>query len=1165
MEIKMGLIEKLFKRTKEKDKKLKFSLKYEEKYIEITLKLGDEIISLKDLKGEVGVSNLSKTDIFEIDSSGDKLLLEYNEVYNLDRLTLRLLKLPKFFPGLVYIDNKGYFGSSKVEFEYNISSGMDKYIIVSGNYIESVSNPEKYILTKEQYELIKLIDQYNNDSNKNKEINEQYRMLNAIKDVSHKTNLLLNETMKKEDELLLLENIELDFLENDEDYLEVVPQSSQLSKEQNENLRKVFKNANLSQDFYLLNIDNKKVKVVVNRELKDALKVVKSNEKISKKDFVKRESPVFDIDSKSVEYNYGPRVIGLGYLNYRPSPAPNISEIDWFLKEFPKIMTDTPIILKPEHLEYMQDKFNNLKEFEETELKFNIEGEEKKFFISKENLVNEIKKLENSIKDITDYNKSKALDEIIEIAEADNYSQDYIAYKGNYIRKFDKEVAEQYRDDLREIEIEKRENKKNTTKDQEKVLLPKDNIETLDYTEDIEKIKEEKVELPNSLRYSEGIELKEHQKEGLLRIQSLYKKSNVNGLLLCDDMGLGKTIQILSFLAWLKEKEALRPSLLIMPTSLITNWYDEKNIGEIQKFFLDDTFKVKILDGKKSREEIAELRNYDLVLTSYESLRINHKETGYIEWKVVVCDEAQKMKNPKTLLTTAIKTQNALFKIACSATPIENTVVDLWCLTDFVKPGLLESQKDFEQKYMKPLSSNDINDNKRREINNKLSDLLGEFYLRREKEKVLSSDFPKKIVIYDKIKPSSQQEEIIENLKNTGKAALAVIQGMIMTCSHPQLVDRDVDEVPLGSEENLIEEAYKLAHIHTILTKVKEKNEKAIIFTKYRKMQKILWNVIKYWFEIEVGIINGDADKSARRRVLDEFRKKEGFNVIILSPEAAGVGLNIVEANHVIHYTRHWNPAKEEQATDRAYRIGQKKDVYVYYPIISNVESIEREEYRTVDEWIRKQMEVDMSGTSPEEKLNRIIVKKKRMLKDFFLTCGGEFDDDMAKEFAAMSNGVEKDLSIEVIDNIAHQEFEKLAVVLLEKEYNSKYGLVTVGSGDKGIDGLIFSEKGNILIQAKHTKRLDANAAKELFYGEKIYSKTLNRSFPKLIVFTSASKNNISEDIKKLEVKGEIEIYYREKITELLNKYPTKITELIDRDIRYSIEDIKSYIKTMCI
>ena len=1163
----MSLIEKLFKRTKEKDKKLKFSLKYKEKYIEIGLKLGDKIVSLKDLKGEIDVSNLSKNDLFEIDSNGDKLLLEYNEIYNLDRLTLRLLKLPKFFPGLVYIDNKGYFGSSKVEFEYNISSGMDKYIIVNGNYIESVSNPEKYILTKEQYELIKLIDQYNNDFNKNKETNEQYRMLNAIKDVSHKTNLLLNETMKKEDDLLLLENIELDFLESDEDYLEVVPQSSQLSKEQNENLRKVFKSANLSQDFYLLNIDNKRVKVVVNKELKDALKVVKSNEKISKKDFVKRESQIFDnIVSEKVEFNYGPRVIGLGYLNYRPSPAPNISEMDWFSKEFPKIMTDSPITLKPEHLSYMQDKFNNLKEFEETELKFNIEGEEKKFFISKENLVNEIKKLENSIKDITDYNKSKALDEIIELAEANNYKQDYIEYKGNYIKKFDKNVAEQYRDDLREIEIEKREEKKNTKKEKEKVLLTEDNLNEEGYTEGTEQItQEEKVELPKSLRYSEGIDLKEHQREGLLRMQSLYKKSNVNGLLLCDDMGLGKTIQILSFLAWLKEKDALKPSLLIMPTSLITNWYDEKNIGEIQKFFLDDTFKVKILDGKKTREEISELRNYDLVLTSYESLRINHKEAGYIEWKVVVCDEAQKMKNPKTLLTRAIESQNALFKIACSATPIENSVLDLWCLTDFVKPGLLGSQKDFSQKYMKPLSSNDINDEKRQEINNELSDKLGDFYIRREKEKVLSSDFPKKIVIYDKIRPSRQQEGIIENLKNTGKAALAIIQGMIMTCSHPQLVDRDIEEVPLGSEESLIEEAYKLGHIYTILIEIKKKDEKAIIFTKYKKMQKILWNVIKYWFDIEVGIINGDADKASRRRVLDDFRKREGFNAIILSPEAAGVGLNIVEANHVIHYTRHWNPAKEEQATDRAYRIGQKKDVYVYYPIISNVKNVEREEYHTVDEWIKKQLEVDMTDSSPEEKLNRIIIRKKRMLKDFFLTCGGEFDDDMAKEFAAMSNGVEKDLSVEMIDNIAHQEFEKLAVVLLEKEYNSKYGLVTVESGDKGIDGLIFSENGNILIQAKHTKRLDSNAARDLFFGEKFYSEALNKSFPKLIVFTSASKNNISEDIKKLEVKGEIEIYYREKITELLNKYPTKITELIDRDIRYSIEDIKSYIKTMCI
>ena len=187
------------------------------------------------------------------------------------------------------------------------------------------------------------------------------------------------------------------------------------------------------------------------------------------------------------------------------------------------------------------------------------------------------------------------MDEIIELAEAYNYKPDYIEYKGNYIKKFDKNVAEQYRNDLREIEIEKREEKKNSKKEKEKVLLTEDNLNEEGYAEGTEQItQKEEVELPKSLRYSEGIDLKEHQKEGLLRMQSLYKKSNVNGLLLCDDMGLGKTIQILSFLAWLKEKDALKPSLLIMPTSLITNWYDEKNIGEIQKFFLDGIFKVTI-------------------------------------------------------------------------------------------------------------------------------------------------------------------------------------------------------------------------------------------------------------------------------------------------------------------------------------------------------------------------------------------------------------------------------------------------------------------------------------------------------------------------------------------------------------------------------------------
>ena len=649
-------------------------------------------------------------------------------------------------------------------------------------------------------------------------------------------------------------------------------------------------------------------------------------------------------------------------------------------------------------------------------------------------------------------------------------------------------------------------------------------------------------------------------------MQSLYKSSKINGLLLCDDMGLGKTIQILTFLAWLKENKEITPSLIVMPTSLITNWYnqddDKDKMGEIQKFFNPDTFKVAILDGKKSSDEILKLNNFDIVLSSYESLRLNHKETGKIKWKVIVCDEAQKMKNPKTLLTTAIKTQNVQFKIACSATPIENTLIDLWCLADFVKPGLLKSQKQFEKEFMNQLKVKDIDDDKRNDLNNRLRDTINDFYIRRTKDEKMPPDFPKKIVVYERINPSKIQKEKMNelyDLRSMGGTALAIIQGLIMVCSHPLLIDKSEK---LETDNNiLIESAYKLERIYHILSDIKEKNEKVIIFTKFRKMQEILKNVIIHWYGIRTSIINGEIDTHSRRRLLDEYRKKQGFNVIILSPEAAGVGLNIVEANHVIHYTRHWNPAKEEQATDRAYRIGQKKDVYVYYPIIGEIENIkdnyEREIFETVNEWIDTQINEDVKDKSPEEKLNKIIIRKKKMLKDFFLASVSEFDDEDIRGFNENNLDIEKNISIESVDNLNPNDFEKFAVVLLEKEIENSKGFVTPQSGDKGIDGLILSEKENILIQCKHTKKLDNKAVKDLNFGETIYSKELGVKFHKLIIFTSTNDiaQNVLEHQKKYD--DRIKIYNRSKIAELLKKYPTKPTEIYERDKRYSIEEIR--------
>ena len=362
--------------------------------------------------------------------------------------------------------------------------------------------------------------------------------------------------------------------------------------------------------------------------------------------------------------------------------------------------------------------------------------------------------------------------------------------------------------------------------------------------------------------------------------------------------------------------------------------YDELKI-RLEKYdqhYIVENNKLDLLKNDKN-----ELNNFDIVLSSYESLRLNHKETGKIKWKVIVCDEAQKMKNPKTLLTTAIKTQNVQFKIACSATPIENTLIDLWCLADFVKPGLLKSQKQFEKEFMNQLKVKDIDDDKRNDLNNRLRDTINDFYIRRTKDEKMPPDFPKKIVVYERINPSKIQKEKMNelyDLRSMGGTALAIIQGLIMVCSHPLLIDKSEK---LETDNNiLIESAYKLERIYHILSDIKEKNEKVIIFTKFRKMQEILKNVIIHWYGIRTSIINGEIDTHSRRRLLDEYRKKQGFNVIILSPEAAGVGLNIVEANHVIHYTRHWNPAKEEQATDRAYRIGQKNTVNITYLVYEN-------------------------------------------------------------------------------------------------------------------------------------------------------------------------------------------------------------------------------------
>jgi hypothetical protein len=500
------------------------------------------------------------------------------------------------------------------------------------------------------------------------------------------------------------------------------------------------------------------------------------------------------------------------------------------------------------------------------------------------------------------------------------------------------------------------------------------------------------------------------------------------------------------------------------------------------------------------------------------------------------------------------------FKIACSATPIENSIEDLWCLTDFVKPGLLNSLKEFRKEYSnnKKLSETDLKNQ-----NEELKEKLDDFYIRRTKDEVLKDkNFPKKIIKYQQVQISKKQMEVLDNFykqRDDGQKVLPLIQGMLMNCSHPRLINLDDTNINFIKEVKLLEEAFKLESLKKILDSIEQKREKAIIFTKYRKMQKILTKIVRYWFGFIPNRINGDYDSNARRNILKEFSDSIGFNILILSPEAAGVGLNIVSANHVIHYTRHWNPAKEEQATDRAYRIGQTKDVYVYYPVVSfDNENIKETTFYSQNEWIDTHINLDVTDKTPEEKLNKIIIRKKQLLRDFFFSAIPEMEELDKRDFISKKGDNEFINITNIFSFIDHRKFEILSTMLIEREYNGE-GYVTIQSGDHGIDGVVISNKEKILIQAKQFKNKVGNQARnDLIGGKDVYENALGVKFDKLILITTS--DNTSQSLNEYSKNDLIEIIDRPKLAKLLQKYKFSYNDICirDSDRKYSLEMLRA-------
>jgi len=356
-----------------------------------------------------------------------------------------------------------------------------------------------------------------------------------------------------------------------------------------------------------------------------------------------------------------------------------------------------------------------------------------------------------------------------------------------------------------------------------------------------------------------------------------------------------------------------------------------------------------------------------LVVTTYQTLRDYQFSLCTIDWQLVIFDEAQNIKNPNAMQTRAAKGLKANFKLLATGTPVENSLADFWCLLDTAQPGLLGSYQEFRTQFIKPITDASLDEvaEVRAEIGRSLRKDVGEFMLRRLKEDRLEG-LPKKTIfvgsehnqdgwVHEQSLSSVMRntqlrayDDVIANIQsikhNGGDARGVILKGLqdLRAISlHPELVHSEGVQTETLDPKKFTALSDKLLCILKVINDIQKRKEKVIIFIINKNLQRLLKLCLSQIYKIPVNVINGDTKAVAskkgaetRKQLIEQFEAQSGFGIIIMSPIAAGVGLTVVGANNVIHLERHWNPAKEAQATDRVYRIGQKKDVSIYIPIL---------------------------------------------------------------------------------------------------------------------------------------------------------------------------------------------------------------------------------------
>ena len=1048
--------------------------------------------------------------------SDNGILIPNEQISQLESVEQGLLGLPEPYPFDIEIRSHGRFNQTEFRYNYQFLQPDRKPLFPKRiGCILRLTENWVYLLSHEQFVLLEALDAFNSREVDDKDFETNLLDFAKIKGLARDIGAALDLYLNQE-EVIAPETVRLRLRESG-DNIEIIPEVAGVDNEKFEELFDMFPNPETT--YNLPSADGSKTRVLFQKKQRDALKSVKANRRVSREQLEEMaKHPQVYFDPEIVELNptddslsFSERVREIGIYQPRVYPFVSPYKSQWI----PGILVE-------------DDK----------------SGARRKIPITTEEELSEL---------------------IDAVNDAKRTGRRQVTWKDEQIPiSVLEELLPFVKDQLRHPKKPKRtEIEKTGTA----VLIIEENIEELGFDKETPDtpIKEPfRHQLESTPNLKQEVKLLPHQKEGLAWTQQLWKKHYPGGLL-ADDMGLGKTLQVLCFMEWHHNKfrsEELhrKPYLIVAPIALLENW-----AAEYPKFFDNGTLDFITLYGKelqnykidpsqaskvqipdiKGVERLVELRkrrgaldvqrllNTNVVLTTYETVRDFQLDLGQIPWAAVVIDEAQRIKTPGTLVTNALKALNTDFRIAMTGTPVENSLMDLWCITDFVAPGYLDSAKKFNSEFCRPL------ENPETDIR-----ALGEQIRKRIKIEILD-DLPKKYIHVEDCQhemPKIQAERyqsVLQSTIDSGATApqqrnriLQVLHQLRDISDHPLLSDSQWEQLAISE---LIEQSAKLMVTVKLLKDIQIAGEKVILFAERRKTQHLLARVIKETFVLDdISIVNGDTPgskqregsmKISRQQAVDRFQDTQGFNAIIMSPLSAGVGLNITEANHVIHYSRWWNPAKEDQASDRVYRIGQKRPVHIYLPMatFSNFKTFDV----ILHELLDRKRQLSQNTLFPTE---RAEVKPAELFSKLQKTPTG------AK--------VNTPLTIEDVDKLDPRFFEVFVAALFQKQGHRVE--LTPASGDKGADVIVHEARGinsGFLIQVKQ-RRLGGKpkneAVNEIIAAKPFYEEKYDTTFKPIVI----TNRTFTKKAHRLCSTNQVQMYERKWIIENLKQYPVTWTDI---------------------